>query len=163
MSLEVSLEGVQVRLRGTQEDLMSFPLVRISFVADTNDLLVVMAIKDSTGTPTSKLAPPLSGGVKLVKMGCHVFQSANVSCVALGSAGILPLLHCQPCLMLTKTYECFGSRGMHFVLQCVKQCELANIQFTRFYFHAPLALPPFKYLLNTALMKSCDSRNGRMA
>lgn len=91
MSLEVSLEGVQVRLRGTQEDLMSFPLVRISFVADTNDLLVVMAIKDSTGTPTSKLAPPLSGGVQLVKMGCHVFQSANVSCVALGSARHSPL------------------------------------------------------------------------
>ena len=66
-------------MRDTQEDLMSFPLVNISFVADTNDLLVVMAIKDSTGTPVSKLAPPLSGGVKLLKMGCHIFQSPNVS------------------------------------------------------------------------------------
>ena len=74
-----------MRLRGAQEELMSFPLVRISFVADTNDLLVVMAIKDSTGTPTSQLAPPLSGGVTLVKMGCHVFQSANVSCLLLAS------------------------------------------------------------------------------
>lgn len=153
MLLAVSLEGVQVRLRGTQEDLMSFPLVRISFVADTNDLLVVMAIKDSTGTPTSKLAPPLSGGVQLVKMGCHVFQSANVSCVALASAGILPLLHCQPCLMFAKTHECFGTRGMHFVLQYLKQCELANIQLTRFDFHASSAKPSLKYLLNTALTK----------
>lgn len=74
------MEGVEVRGRGTQDDLMSFPLVRISFVADTNDLLVVMAIKDSTGTPISTVAPPLSGGVNVLKMGCHVFQSANVSC-----------------------------------------------------------------------------------
>ncbi len=74
------MEGVEVRGRGTQDELMSFPLVRISFVADTNDLLVVMAIKDSTGTPTSTVAPPLSGGVNVLKMGCHVFQSANVSC-----------------------------------------------------------------------------------
>ena len=73
------MDGVEVRVRETQEDLMSFPLVSISFVADTNDLLVVMAIKDSTGTPTSKSVPSLSGGVKLLKMGCHVFQSANVS------------------------------------------------------------------------------------
>ena len=82
VNLEISIEGIRVINRVIGEELMSYPLVNISYVADCGSLLVIMAFKDSAGgAPSTPQSPgmPAAEWKKMVKIGCHVFDTPKVN------------------------------------------------------------------------------------
>jgi hypothetical protein len=79
VSLEVSIDGIRIVHMDTGDELMNHPLVTIGFVADCKNLLIILMRRILTGTPTDITPPTQIGEPKLVKMRCHLLQTAEAN------------------------------------------------------------------------------------